>query len=215
MTRKAFYTPVEDVTYYVITRGGRVGGVPHSLSGAYLQDYASYGYETSWIDRSHQGGVQCTGEITLACLIFELLPFVYIHTWTLSRAYLQNYTSYGYEILLVDRSHQGGVQCTGTITLAYLIFELLPFVYFHTWILSGAYLQNYTSYGYEILWVNRSHQGGVQCTGTITLACLIFELWPFVYFHTWILSGAYLQNYTSYGYEIYGWIDLIKGECSA
>ena len=29
--------------------------------------------------------------------------------------------------------------------------------------LSGAYLQNYTSYGYEILWVDRSHQGGVQC----------------------------------------------------
>ena len=60
--------------------GGRVGGVPHSLSGAYLQDYASYGYETSWLDISHQGGVQCTGTITLACLIYELLPFVYFHT---------------------------------------------------------------------------------------------------------------------------------------
>ena len=56
------------------------GGVPHSLSGAYLQDYASYGYETSWVDSSHQGGVQCTGTITLTCLIFELLPFVYFHT---------------------------------------------------------------------------------------------------------------------------------------
>ena len=99
-----------------------VGGVPHSLSGAYLQDYASYGYETSWVDRSHQGGVQCTGTITLACLIFELLPFVYFHTWILSGAYFQNYTSYGYEILFVDRSYQGGVQCTGTITLACLIF---------------------------------------------------------------------------------------------
>ena len=65
-----FYTPVEDGTYYVITRGGQAGGVPHSLSGAYLQDYSSYGYETSWVDRSHQGGVQCTGTITLACLIF-------------------------------------------------------------------------------------------------------------------------------------------------
>ena len=186
--------------------GRRVGGVPHSLSGAYLQDYATYGYETSWVDRSHQGEVQCTGTITLACLIFELLPFVYFHTWILSGAYLQNYTSYGYEILWVDRSHQRGVQCTWTITLACLIFELLPFVYFHTWILSGAYLQNYTSYGYKILWVDRSHQGGVQCTWTITLACLIFELLPFVYFHTWILSGAYLQNYTSYGYEIL-WVD--------
>ena len=30
--------------------------------------------------------------------------------------------------------------------------------------LSGAYLQNYTSYCYEILWVDRSHQGRVQCT---------------------------------------------------
>ena len=59
---------------------GRAGGVPHSLSGAYLQDYASYGYETSWVDRSHQGGVQCVGTITLACLIFELLSFVYFHT---------------------------------------------------------------------------------------------------------------------------------------
>ena len=55
----------------------RAGGVPHSLSGAYLQDYASYGYETSWVDRSHQGGVQCTGTITLACLIYCPL-FIFI-----------------------------------------------------------------------------------------------------------------------------------------
>ena len=116
----------------------------------------------------------CTRTITLACLIFQLLPFVYFHTWILSGAYLQNYTSYGYEILWVDRSYQEGVQCTGTITFACLIFELLPFVYFHTWILSGAYLQKYTSYGYEILWVDRSHHGRVQCTWTVPLACLIF-----------------------------------------
>ena len=77
-----FYTPVEDGTYCVITRGGRVCGraaFPHCLSGAYLQDYASYGYETLWVDRSHQGRVQCTGTITLACLIFVLLSFVYFH----------------------------------------------------------------------------------------------------------------------------------------
>ena len=112
------------------------------------------------MDRSHQGGVQCTGSVTLACLIFELLPFVFFYTWNLSGAYLQNYTSYGYEILWVDRSHQGGVQCRWTVTLACLIFELLPFVYFHSWILSGAYLHNYISYGYEILLVDRLHQGG-------------------------------------------------------
>ena len=50
--------------------------------------------------------------------------------------------------------------------------------------LSGTYLQNYTSYGYEILWVYRSYQGGMKCTRTLTLACLIFELLPLVYFHT-------------------------------
>ena len=60
------YTPVEDGMYYVITRaGGWAVGVPHSLSGAYLQDYASYGYETSWVDRSDQEGVQGTGTIIL------------------------------------------------------------------------------------------------------------------------------------------------------
>ena len=45
-------------------------------------------------------------------------------------------------------------------------------------------------------------KGEVQCTWAFTLGCLSFELLPFVYFHTWILSDAYLQDYTSYGYEI-------------
>ena len=53
---------------------------PHSLSGAYLLEYASYGYEISWVERSYQGRVHCTGTITLAFLIFELLPFVYFRT---------------------------------------------------------------------------------------------------------------------------------------
>ena len=66
--------------------GGRVGGwasgraASTSLSGAYLQNYSSYGYEISWVDRSHQGGVQCAGIITLASLIFQFLPFVFFHT---------------------------------------------------------------------------------------------------------------------------------------
>ena len=62
--------------------GGWVGGqaASTSLSGAYLQNYSSYGYEISWVDRSHQGGVQCAGIITLASLIFQLLPFVFFHT---------------------------------------------------------------------------------------------------------------------------------------
>ena len=126
----SYYTPVEDGTYYITAHGGRAGGVPLSLSGAYLQDYTSYSYETSWVDRYHQGGVQCPRTITLACLIFELLPFVYFHTWILSGAYLQNDTSYGYEILWVDRSHQGGVQCTWTITLACFIILVIALCLF-------------------------------------------------------------------------------------
>ena len=51
---------------------------------------------------------------------------------------------------------------------------------------------------YEISWVDRSHRGGVQCVGIITLACLIFELVPFVVFHTWILSGA-CPSFTTWG----------------
>ena len=46
--------------------------------------------------------------------------------------------------------------------------------------------------------MDRSHKGEVQCTGIITLACLIFELVPFVVFHTWILSGA-CPSFTTWG----------------
>ena len=81
--------------------------------------------------------------------------------------------------------------------------------------MSGAYLQNYTSYGYEMLWVERSHQGVVQCPRTSILSCLIFELLALVYFYTWILSGAYLETILAMVMKFCGWIDLIKGECSA
>ena len=95
-------------------------------------------------------------------------------------------------------------------------FWVIALFLINSWFLSGAYLKTYTSYGYEIMWVNRSHQGGVQCTWTLTLGCFIFELLPFVYFHTWILSGAYLQDYTSYGYEI-SWMVITWGKtiCSS
>ena len=46
--------------------------------------------------------------------------------------------------------------------------------------------------------MDRSHWGGVQCEGIITLACFIFELVPFVVFHTWILSGA-CPSFTTWG----------------
>ena len=46
--------------------------------------------------------------------------------------------------------------------------------------------------------MDRSHKGEVQCTGIITLACLIFELVPFVVFHTWSLFGA-CPSFTTWG----------------
>ena len=166
------------------------------------------------MDRSHQGGVQCTWTVTLACLSFELLPFFYSYL-NFVRSISPNYTSYGYEILWVDRSHQRGVQCTWTVTLVYLFFELWPFVYFHTRVLSGAYLEIYTCYGYEILWVDRSYQGGVQCIWTVTLACLIFELLPFVFFIIRFFPVHISKTKQAMVMKFCGWIDHIKGECSA
>ena len=43
-----FYGPVKDGTYYGITCGIQAGCVQF-LSGAYLQNYTSYGFEISWV----------------------------------------------------------------------------------------------------------------------------------------------------------------------
>ena len=56
------------------------------------------------------------------------------------------------------------------------IFELLPFVYFHIWILSGAYRQDYTSYGNEISWmVITWGKTGVFCDNLPLLLSLILH----------------------------------------
>ena len=158
--------------------GGQAGGwaasFPHSLSGAYLQDHASYGCKISWMDRSpsNQSAVHRNHNSRLlsfwviALRLYSYLNFV--------RSISPNYTGYGYEILWVDRSHQEGVQCTFSVTLAFLISELLTTCWFSYFNLSNAYLQNRTCYGYEILLVDRSRQGGVQCTWTVTLNLFIF-----------------------------------------
>ena len=81
-----------------------------------------------------------------------------------------------------------------------LIFsELLPFVYFHTQILSGAYLQTYTSYGYEISSVVTTWgKTGVSCDNLP----LLFKGW----FHLWSFYSA--QN--SFFFFVYMYIDLLK-----
>ena len=51
---------------------------------------------------------------------------------SLSGSYLQNYTSYGYEILLVDRSHQVWSALHMNLNSYLLNFGVIAFVYFHT-----------------------------------------------------------------------------------
>ena len=153
----------------------------------------------------------------MALLCYDLLPFVYFHSWILSDAYLQNYISYGYEILWVERSHQAVVQCPCCL----LNFWVIALWLFYAWILSGAYLQDYTSYGYEILWVDRSHQGGVQCTWTVPLALLFLSYCPLSIL---ILEFIFILEFCpvhisktilAMVMKFCMWIDLIKGECIA
>ena len=82
----------------------------------------------------------------------------------------------------MDRFHQGEVLVTRMINLPGLFFELFPFVVFHTWIFSGAYLSNYISYDNETLWVDRSHQREIQCIKTLTLLGLFLSYFPWLFF---------------------------------
>ena len=65
--------------------------------------------------------------------------------------YFKDYYRFEHETSGVYRSHWGEVHCTRTITLHFLILELLPFVIFHTLILCGTYLSDYKRYQHETL----------------------------------------------------------------
>ena len=68
--------------------------------------------------------------------------------------------------------------------------------------LFGLYLKNYCRFDHETSGVYRSHWGEVHCTRTITLHCLILELFPFLIFHTfWILCGTNLSDFKRYQHE--------------
>ena len=152
--------------------GGRLAS--SSLFGAYLQNYTIYGYEILWVDRISSRGSAVHMNLNPCLLNFWVIALCLFHI--LSGAYLQNYTRYGYGISLVDKSHQGEVQCRWAKTLACLIFELLPFIYFFTWILSGPYFQNILAVVMKFCgWIDLI-KWGVQCTWTLTIACLIFQL---------------------------------------
>ena len=75
--------------------------------------------------------MQCTRTVTLASIFLEFCPLLFFMLKVLSRAYLVEYKSYQLETSYVDRSHGGQVQCTITVTLAFLVLKLLPFVNFH------------------------------------------------------------------------------------
>ena len=55
----------------------------------------------------------------------------------------------------------------------------------------------------------------MQCTGTITLACLIFELLPFAFFILEFCPEHISKTILARVMKFHGWIDLIKGKCSA
>jgi hypothetical protein len=63
---------------------------------------------------------------------FSVIALCYFSNF-LSRTLLKQPLRYQHETSWVDRSLSGGgVQCTRLITLPFIIFELLPFVIFHT-----------------------------------------------------------------------------------
>ena len=78
----------------------------------------------------------------------------------------------------------------------HFFFELLPFVCFCTLsrFFSGSYLINYGSYCHETFRVARSYEGKVQCTSTITLAVICFELFPFVFFFVFDFCTGHISK---------------------
>jgi len=119
--------------------------------------------------------------------------------------YLKDYYRFEHETSEVYRFHWGNVHCTITITLHFLILELLPFVIFSYFLpsvtnLLGLYLKDYYRFEHELSLVYRFHWE-VHYIRTKTLDFLILVLLPFVIFHTWILCWTYLSDYKRYQYE--------------
>jgi hypothetical protein len=63
---------------------------------------------------------------------FSVIALCYFSNLIFVQIITQKPLRYQYETLQMEISHSGGVQCTIVITLPFVIFELLPFVIFHT-----------------------------------------------------------------------------------
>ena len=134
MPKVNYYYPPPKAEGY---RFGVVRPYVTNLLGLYFKDYNKFEHEISGVYRSHWGEVHCTRTTTIHFLILELLPFVIFHTWILSlsvtnllRLYLNDYYRFEHETSGLYRSHWVKVHCTRTITLHFLISELLSFVFF-------------------------------------------------------------------------------------
>ena len=55
----------------------------------------------------------------------------------------------------------------------------------------------------------------MQCTGTITLACLILSYCPLLFFILEFCPEHISKTILARVMKFHGWIDLIKGKCSA
>ena len=111
--------------------------VLHNFVQSITQNYKRYQHETSLVDWTRWGEVQCTRTINsllhnlgvLALCYFSYLYFV----WSIT----QNYKRYQHETSLVARTRWGEVQCTRTINsllhnlgvLALCYFSYLYFVW--------------------------------------------------------------------------------------
>ena len=89
-----------------------------------------------------------------------------------------------------NRTHYGEVQCTRTITLLLLFFELLPAVNFHFEFFFDHYFKTIKL---ETSQTDRTHYGEVQCRRTITL--LLIYIYFFNYCPLLILSLIFLLDH--------------------
>ena len=73
---------------------------------------------------------------------------------------------------------------------------------------------NFKASNFKLHNTYRSHCGEVQCSRTIILFQLFFELLPFINFNFGFLSGHNFQSIEASNFKLHIQIDHIKGKCS-
>ena len=109
------------------------------------------------------------------------------------------------------------MQCTGIITLACLIFELVPFVVFHTWILSGA-CPSFTTWGktgvscdnLPLLLTDYRHQRFPKFSDGMKIVSLSFRTQKKIFFSVRILRGITVHAFSICGPARIQWMEVIR-----